>query len=128
MNRFARRLAVGFAVFLAIAEVARNWGDWGYWPFWVVDYLAVALLLFGARRVEHDGGRLLSGAWGFTCAMFYMSFFSHLAALDQPDRGPLDQRPLTLIIGILFALTIAGFAASLAGTRAARRVSGAAVE
>jgi hypothetical protein len=66
-RRFSARLAVGFGIFLALAEVARNWGDWGFWPFWLIDYLAVALLLLGARfssRGDARGGVWLSGAWG----------------------------------------------------------------
>lgn len=112
--RFTARLAIGFGVFLAVAEVARNWGNWGYWPFWVVDYIAVALLLHGGRQsLRGAGATPLCGAWGFTCSMFYMSFFSHMASLDKPDHGPFDQIPLTITIGVLFAITIVGFALSL---------------
>lgn len=115
----AARLAVGFAVFLAIAEVARNWGNWGFWPFWLVDYIAVGLLLYGARQAlrpaPHGTTVTLAGAWGFTCSMFYMSFFSHLEHLDQPDHGPFDQLPLTIVIGLLFLITIFGFALTLVG-------------
>jgi hypothetical protein len=74
-------MALPFALFLGVAEVVRNWGDWGFWPFWVVDYIAVALLIWGwrARRSRHArSASLLAGAWGFTCAMFYMAFFEHL--------------------------------------------------
>jgi uncharacterized protein (TIGR02246 family) len=105
-GRIAFHLALPFAVFLGIAEVVRNWGDWGFWPFWVVDYLAVGLLLFGWRafRRERAGAPVwLAGAWGFTCAMFYMSFFSHVAT--------------TVIIGTLFALTAFAFVCSLVGPR-----------
>jgi hypothetical protein len=110
----AARMAIGFGIFLALAEVVRNWGDWGYWAFWVVDYLAVGLLLAGAQQALRRRNPIpLCGAWGFTCAMFYMSFFSHLEHLNQPDHGPIDPLPLTVTIGALFALTIAGFALSL---------------
>ena len=119
----AARLGVGFALFLAVAEVARNWGDWGWWPFWVVDYLAVALLLVGSLRTlsARRASLWLSGGWGFTCAMFYMSFFSHLAELradpNATDHGPFAAGPLTLAIGVLFALTVVGFALSLVPDR-----------
>jgi hypothetical protein len=110
------RMALPFALFLAVAEVVGNWGAWGFWPFWVVDYIAVALLLWGwhaARSGQPSGVSLLAGAWGFTCAMFYMAFFGHLEDLERPDHGPIERRPLTLIIGLLFAITIVGFASSL---------------
>lgn len=117
--RLAPRLAIGFALFLAVAEVVRNWGDWGYWPFWVVDYIAVALLLVGARLASRPAATRrmapLAGAWGFTCAMFYGSFFSHLEMLSrqEADHGPVDHTALTVIIGVLFALTVVGFGLSL---------------
>src|SRR5262245_15144820 len=110
------RLALPFAVFLGIAEVVRNWGDWGFWPFWVVDYIAAGLLAWAwqaARRNRPHAPSLLAGAWGFTCAMFYMSFFGHLEELQHADHGPIDQRSLTVIIGILFGVTILGFASAL---------------
>jgi hypothetical protein len=118
-QRGSARLAIGFAIFLAIAEVARNWGNWGYWAFWVVDYLAVALLAIGGVRTlrSQTASLWLSGGWGFTCAMFWMSFFSHVASLradpNAPDHGPVDHWRLTAIIGFLFVLTIVGFALSL---------------
>ncbi len=115
------RLALGFAIFLALAEIRRNWGDWGYAPFWIVDYIAVALLLAGWRcavsRPTPRGVGLLCGAWGFTCAMFYASFFSHLQHVGEPDRGPDDPTVLTAVIGVLLLLTIAGFALGLAGAK-----------
>lgn len=110
------RLALPFALFLGIAEVVRNWGAWGFWPFWLVDYIAVGLLAWGwhaARRSRPGALSLLAGAWGFTCAMFYMSFFGHLADLERPDHGPIEHRSLTVIIGILFGVTVLGFACTL---------------
>jgi hypothetical protein len=119
MTKWNARLAIGFAVFLALAEIRRNWGDWGYAPFWIVDYLAVGLLLYGGLRTLRRGGdtglAALTGAWGFTCAMFYASFFSHLQRFGEPDHGPDDPVALTVVIGVLFALTILGFALALAG-------------
>ena len=124
-QRGSARLAIGFAIFLAIAEVVRNWGSWGYWPFWVVDYLAVALLATGGVRTlrTQTASLWLSGGWGFTCAMFWMSFFSHVEALradpNAADHGPVEHGPLTAIIGCLFALTILGFARALRPDRRA---------
>ncbi len=119
----ALRMALPFALFLGIAEVVRNWGDWGFWPFWVVDYIAVALLIWAwwaAGSRQAGGTPLLAGAWGFTCAMFYMAFFAHLESLEVPERGPIDQRPLTVIIGILFGVTVLGFASSLVAAKGER--------
>jgi uncharacterized protein (TIGR02246 family) len=113
---FAAGLALPFAIFLAIAEVVRNWGDWGFWPFWVVDYIAVGLLLTGWRASRRRGARapvLVAGAWGFTCAMFYMSFFLHLTQIAMPNGGPIAHSTLTLISGLLFGVSVIGFVGSL---------------
>ncbi|MGH0032544.1 MAG: hypothetical protein ACQGVC_22360, partial [Myxococcota bacterium] len=102
MTTAAARLAVVFGLFLALAETARNWGNWQWWPFWLVDYIAAARLLAAAWRVRRSapGARaLLAGAWGFTTAMFYSSFWSHVRNFDLPADGNLDQEPLTVVIG-----------------------------
>ena len=115
-SALAARLAMPFAIFLAIAEVIRNWGAWGFWPLWVVDYIAVGLLLTAWqawRRGRDNAPVLLAGAWGFTCAMFYMSFFLHLSQINTPDRGPIAHPTLTSIIGLLFAVTVVGLVGSL---------------
>ncbi len=116
-GQLSASLALPFALFLGGAEVVRNWGAWGPWPFWVVDYIAVALLLLAwqAHRAGWPQARTLrAGAWGFTCAMLYQSFFSHLMTIDQPDPGPVPHAPLTAIVGVLFGLAAVGFVASLA--------------
>lgn len=115
-------LAIAFGLFLAVGEFVRNHPNWQWWPFWVVDYIAVVLLLIGGVSVVRTGvaaSRWLTGAWGFTCAMFWMSFFGHVG--DAMQAGAFDsprEQQLTLIIGVMFALTVVGFAASLAGGRA----------
>jgi hypothetical protein len=108
-------LALPFGLFLGLSEIVRNWGDWGPWPFWVVDYLAVILLIsawFAHRRGTQNGRALLAGAWGFTCAMFYLSFFSHLT-LTGSAGGPLNSTLLTVAVGVLFAVSAVGFVLSL---------------
>ncbi len=118
----SRRIALTFALFAAVAEVVRNWGDWGYWPFWLVDYLIVAFLLYGwwrTRRDAESGRPFLSSAWGFTCAVFYMSFFSHLERIQAPGHGPLNEHALTAIIGVMLLTSVAGLVASLSWPRSA---------
>ena len=67
------------------------------------------------RRERADASAWLAGAWGFTCAMFYMSFFSHIGSLNRPDHGPIEHTTLTAIIGALFGVTVVAFACSLVG-------------
>ena len=68
---YSRKLALFFGVSLAIVEVVYNWQNPSWWPFILVDYFAVSLLIYGALKSD----RVLTAAWGFTCAMFYVSFF-----------------------------------------------------
>jgi hypothetical protein len=116
MNRTTAIGALAFGVFLAVAETARNWGSWQWWPFWLVDFIAAGLLVTGGAMVvrrARGGGRVLCGAWGFTTAMFYGSFWSHVENAGRPADGNLEEGPLTVVIGIMWVVTIVGFALSL---------------
>ncbi len=116
MNRASAVLALVFGVFLALAETTRNWGNWQWWPFWLVDFIAAALLIVGSTLVLRGrpyGTPVLCGAWGFTTAMFYMSFWSHVGHFNQAADGNLSQSPLTVIIGIMWVITIVGFGLAL---------------
>jgi len=77
------------------------------------------LLLAGWRtalsKPSPRGPGILCGAWGFSCAMFYASFFSHLQYFGEADHGPDDPIALTIVIGVLFAFTILGLALALVG-------------
>ena len=121
MIKISAYMALAFAAWLAVTEIIRNWGDWQWAPFWIVDYMAAALLAFGGQRALRRGTvRWLTGAWGFTAAMFYMSFFSHVYDLRtnvSNHNGPIDETTLTTIIGILLIITFIGFFLSLAGKR-----------
>lgn len=98
----SRRLALVFGASLAVIEVFYNWADPAWWPFIAVDYIAVALLLYGAWRSPG----VLAAGWGFACAMFYMAFFF---SLEAGRTGPA-----MLGMGALFALTGIGLGLSLA--------------
>ena len=120
MSRAAARLALAFGAILALAELARNWGSWQWWPFWLVDFVAAGLLVAGASlalRGHARGAPMLAGAWGFTSAMFYMSFWSHVEHFNEPADGNLAQGPLTIVIGAMWVVTIVGFVLSLLATR-----------
>lgn len=122
MNRWSWVPALAFGAFLAVAEFARNWGNWQWWPFWLVDFVAAALLVAGAvlaARGDPRATQVLAGAWGFTSAMFYMSFWSHVDQFNQPAVGNISQTPLTIAIGVMWAITVIAFAHALIGTRRA---------
>lgn len=115
--RISAWTALAFGLALAVLEAARNWGDWQWWPFWVVDYIAAFLLIGGGLAVIRRGAaaaRWLTGGWGFACAMFWMSFFSHLGdAMQTPPDA--RERTITAFIAAMFAITVLGFLASLLG-------------
>ena len=120
MGRLAAYLALGFGAFLAVAELVRNWGNWQWWPFWLVDFIAAGLLVTGgslALRGRARGAQVLAGAWGFTSAMFYMSFWSHVEHFHEAAEGNVPQGPLTAIIGVMWLITLLGFALSLLAAR-----------
>ncbi len=121
MIRISAYLAIAFGVFLFIAEIVRNWGDWQWWPFWVVDYIGAALLIFGGQRALNTGTlRWLTGGWGFTAAMFWMSFFSHVENLRTQaidHNGPVQEAALTTIIGVMLGLALIGLLLALLGKR-----------
>jgi ABC-type microcin C transport system permease subunit YejB len=133
MKEFSAWLALGFGTFLAVAEAVRNSGDVQWWPFWVVDYVAVALLQWGAISVLWQplerGTAVLTAAWGFTCAMFYMSLFGHISDLmsagtevaNTNAQSAIDEPWLTIVIGTMFAFTLMGLATSLLADRRAHR-------
>lgn len=118
MLRVSAWAAIAFGLLLAVLEAVRNWGDWQWWPFWVVDYVAAALLVVGGVAVVR--GRsviLLAAGWGFTCAMFWMSYFSHLDGLKAAVAVDAKELQLTRIIGVMFVITIAGLVSVLAPKR-----------
>ncbi len=116
MLKISSWLAVAFGVTLAVLEVARNWDQWEWWPFWVVDYIAATLLVAGGVVALRGVNQLLCAGWSFTCAMFWMSFFSHLDDALKAGAGiSPHERMLTTIIGCMFAITVAGMATALLG-------------
>lgn len=120
MSRWSSFPALVFGGFLGVAELARNWGNWQWWPFWLVDFIAAALLIAGAvlaGRGHSRAPQVLAGAWGFTSAMFYMSFWSHIEQFDQPADGNVSQAPLTVIIGVMWVITVAAFLHALLAER-----------
>ena len=129
MRTFSAWLALGFATFLAVAEVLRNSGEIQWWPFWVVDYIAVALLQWGAISVlwtpNDRGVGILTAGWGFAAAMFYMSLFNHIDEMSKTGvpfslsniQSATDEPALTLIIATLFVITLVGLTTSLLADR-----------
>ena len=101
---------------ICIAEMSVSL-RWQAWPFWLVDYIAVALLCVGGWWVLQGralGPRLLVGAWGFTFGIFYMSFWSHVETISEPSGSNIPHLPLTVLIGLMLLVAVAGFVMALA--------------
>jgi hypothetical protein len=55
-----------------------------------------------------------AAGWGFTTGMMYMSFFGHVEHWSQPPEGGwVPHGALVAIIGVLFAVAIAGLVSTL---------------
>ena len=117
MIKLSACIAIAFGLLLAGLEVVRNWGNWEWWPFWVVDYVAAVLLVVGGAMVlQGKSERWLTAGWGFACAMFWMSYFGHLEGVLKAGAAvDPHERRLTMIIGAMFAVTVAGFVLALTG-------------
>lgn len=73
-------------------------------PFLIVDYIAVAILLFAGlsslKAVKSSAIGLLSGAWGFSSCLAYVTFFSFLQYYSQ------NQAHLFLVVTLGVALLL----------------------
>lgn len=111
--RWLTRVTIGVGAFMCVFEIARNWGNWQPWPWWVVDYFCAALLIAGGwwagRPLPQRSIALMCAAWGFLLALVYGSFVGNLAHLDQPNYGPIPQRPYTMLVGFFLACVSVGF-------------------
>jgi hypothetical protein len=119
MKRLSAWTAIAFGLLLAVLEAVRNWGAWQWWPFWVVDYVAAGLLVIGGvLALRRTTARWLTAGWGFACAMLWMSYFGHREGLMKAGAAAAArEQQLTMIIGAMFAVTIAGLVLSLLGRR-----------
>ena len=118
MNILASPLfALGFGLFLALAETCRRWGNWPFLPFLLDDWIAGLLLVYGAVRARRNwatGRPYQVAGWAFTSGMMYMSFFGHLEHWSQPPEGGwVPHGALVGIIGVLFALALSGLGSTL---------------
>jgi hypothetical protein len=121
--KFSRGLALAGGIFLPVAETIRRshqLGDVTIWPAWLDDWFIGLFLLYGWWRTRRDieaGRPALAAAWGFACAMGYMSFFGQLMQLDRADPSGF---PSTGIVAFKAIMLIAAIAALLLTLRPKR--------
>jgi hypothetical protein len=121
MTMFASpRLALGFGIFIALAETVRRWGNWPFPPFLLDDWIAGIFLVYGAVRSRRNwttGRPFQAAAWAFMCGLMYGSFFTHLEHWAQPPEGGwIPHQALVVIIGVLYAVALCGLISTLLTT------------
>ncbi len=83
-------------------------------PFVAYDFIALALLLAGSVLVlRHRSGRLMAAGWGFGCAMFYGSFFSHYKIWTAGTGNVAFEHTMVVSTGVFLALNALGLALTL---------------
>lgn len=114
MIRKSAYIALVFGLFLAIFEIVRNWGHWLPWPFWSASFIAAGALIWGGLRTLNQGSsRMLSAAWGVAVGIFWMSYFTHVQVLVQSAGVQKGEGPMTLVMGLMLVVAIAGLLMSL---------------
>ena len=116
-------LAVGFAFVFSIVETVHNWGDWSDPALWIIDYFACVLLLVGAWQVlkkkQNEGIAILTGGWGFSCAIFWMAYF---IIAGEHSNNPRDADPIVEAFALgLFCWSIIGFGLVLTASLLSKR-------
>ncbi|MGE0046127.1 MAG: hypothetical protein AB7J28_13180 [Hyphomonadaceae bacterium] len=111
-----RIVAVLLALSLMIGEAYRSWGAGRPVAFWMDDMLMGALLIAAAVLVAKETvarRAFFTGAWGVNAGMLYGSFFGKVFDPETTNAGNFDLGVLTILVGLAFATSIIGFAASL---------------
>ncbi len=110
-RRIAQYIAIIFGVNLIFGETLRNWGEWPDWKSYAFDYLFAILLVvlgIGVRYTRYVALSLMVPIWSLTIFLFTWSFTGHIKHIDEPTYGLISQVPLTIIIGVLDIVAIAG--------------------
>lgn len=116
---FWRFMAGLLGASLMIGETIRSWGMGRPLVFVLDDFaigipLVVTALLMAKDTVARRAA--FAGAWGATAGMLYPSFFGKVIE-PTPEAAATTNIPLdflTVLIGIAFAVSLAGLVASVA--------------
>ncbi len=111
VRNIAQYIAISFGTFLIFGETLRNWGEWPHWSGYAFDYLfAVLLIVLGlaVRRTRYVALSMMVPIWSLTILLFTWSLLGHIKNLDEPTYGLISQVPLTISIGVLDLVAVAG--------------------
>lgn len=128
-----RKLETGLAWFSLIGAFAHfvletlyhvKFGQ--FLPLLIVDYIAVALLVYaGAQSLRvrsSSASGMLAGAWGFAACLAYIACFVFMQRYLQ-GQGPLF---MVVVLSVALVAAFAAFLLSLLLVKAAMRKGGAA--
>jgi hypothetical protein len=112
------RLAILVGIVHGLGETVWEWFYDQSLPMLLVDYIAVALLLFAGRlflrHANTAAAGLLAGAWGFTACLLYRVFFGRLDEVLAEGGTSLGEPDWFLVLlGAEFAVVAASFAAAM---------------
>jgi hypothetical protein len=112
------RLAIVVGALHGLGETIWEWFYDQSLPMLVVDYIAVALLLYTGltflRRPGTAAAGLLAGAWGFTACLLYRVLFSRLENLPVGGGSRIGEPDWFLVLlGVEFLVVSGAFAGSM---------------
>ena len=111
-----RIISIIGALLLMGGEVYRSWGAGRPVAFWMDDMLAGAMMIAAAIMMAHPTQarrNFLSAAWGVSVGMLYGSFFGKVFDPASTNSGNFSLGLLTVLVGVAFAISIAGLIASI---------------
>lgn len=114
--KLLRVIAVLLALTLMFGEAFRSWGAGRPFFAWFDDQIMGALLILGAWLMAYPTPRrhaFFAMAWGVNTGMLYGSFFGKLYNPESSNPGNFDIAFLTIAIGLLFVIAIAGTICSI---------------
>lgn len=106
-----RLLAVLLALSLMVGEAWRSWGAGRPAYAWLDDQIMGAMLLAGAWAMARDTlarRAFFAAGWGVNAGMLYGSFFGKVFEPQRTNAGNFDLGLLTWLVGLAFAVSIAG--------------------
>jgi len=114
---FWRIMAALLGSTLMIGELIRSWGQGRPLVFVLDDFcIGIPLVVTALLMAKDTKPRraAFAGAWGATAGMLYPSFFGKLIEQDAVAAATnIPFHTLTVILGVLFALSIGGLIASV---------------
>ena len=104
------------ALALMIGEAYRSWGVGRPIAFVLDDMLAGAMMISAAiliRTPTRATRSFFSASWGVAVGMLYGSFFGKVFDPASTNSGNFSLGLLTALVGVAFAISIAGLIASI---------------